>query len=502
MRFPRGSGILLHPTSLPGEFGIGDLGPAAFHFIDRLAAAGQRYWQILPLGPTGFGDSPYQSFSAFAGNTLLISPELLVGDGLLAPNDLDQRPQFAPGKTDYGGVYHWKGDIIRRAAAHFVDSIPAGMAAEFAAFCGRNEFWLNDYAMYRAVKASQGMRPWYKWPDELKLREDSALQRAAAELAGEVLAEKAAQFLFVRQWAGVKRYANEHGISVIGDLPIFVALDSADVWCNQHLFELNADGTAKFVAGVPPDYFSETGQLWGNPIYEWQAMQADKFSWWAARFSHEMSRVDIVRLDHFIGFTRHWQVPGDDETAENGEWVSAPGRDLFTTLAANLGDLPVIAEDLGALTDEVDELRDEFGFPGMRILQYAFGGDAANRDLPHNYHQDCVAYTGTHDNDTVVGWYKTAPRNVRAHCRKYLHFRGGQVNWAFISGVLASVADIAMIPMQDLLGLGSESRMNVPATGTGNWQWRMSDGEFTQEIAARLRDLTEMYGRIDPTQDA
>jgi 4-alpha-glucanotransferase len=506
MTFPRRSGILLHPTSLPGEFGIGDLGQEAFRFVDFLAGSSQSYWQILPLGPTGYGDSPYQCFSAFAGNTLLISPERLVEDGLIAESDITVKPYFPAHKVDYGAVYDWKTQLLRRAYEGFHHVTSVDLRGKFETFCQENEFWLDDYALYRAVKASQDQKPWYKWPDELKLRKEKALRIAAEQLYEEIQAEKFYQFLFFRQWFGVKDYANTKSVKIIGDIPIFVALDSADVWCNQDKFKLKADGTAKVVAGVPPDYFSATGQLWGNPIYDWDAMREDGFGWWIARVRSALQIVDIVRVDHFRGFAASWEVPGADKTAENGRWVDVPGKELFTTVRNSLGDLPVIAEDLGVITPDVEELRDSFDFPGMRILQFAFGGDATNLDLPHNYINNCVAYTGTHDNDTTVGWFHSQAgagstrdeseiSHERNYCLKYLNSDGSEIHWDFIRAVWSSVADTAITPVPDLLGLGTEGRMNLPASTAGNWHWRMTRDAITDEITMRLKELTEIYGR-------
>ena len=491
MRYPRGAGLLLHPTSLPGPFGIGDLGPEAYRFIDFLAESGQKYWQILPLGPTGFGDSPYQSFSAFAGNPLLVSPDALLRDELLPGDRLSECPEFSADRVDYGAVHTWKSDILSTAFDNFERS---GPPEEFSRFCHENAFWLDDYALYRALKAEL-QKPWYEWPEPLRMREEVPLEAAADRLSRDVMAHKFYQFVFYDQWFAVKKYANDKGIYLIGDIPIFVALDSVDVWCNQDKFKLKPDGTPRVVAGVPPDYFSETGQRWGNPLYDWDAMATDGFSWWTARVEFALRAVDIARLDHFIGFVRHWEVPADDETAENGQWVPGPGGRLFASMISDLGPLPLIAEDLGLLTAEVEGLRDEFGFPGMRILQYAFGGDAANRDLPHNYVPETVAYTGTHDNDTLVGWFGTTGKKVRGHCRRYLRFQREDVHWAMIRGVLSSVADIAVVPVQDVLGLGSEARMNTPATESGNWQWRLSGPDLTSLTAAKLKRLTDLYGR-------
>ena len=496
MNFLRGSGILLHPTSLAGAFGIGDLGPEAYRFVDFLERAGQKYWQILPLGPTGYGDSPYQSFSAFAGNTLLISPERLVEDGLLSGDDIAAKPEFPAHKADFGSVYEWKSELLPRAFENYLRNANPDLAVRFDAFCRENAFWLDDYPLFQTIRASQESEPWYEWPDGLRIRDGSELGVAAEQLSAEIAEQKFFQFLFFRHWFAVKDYANAHGVGVIGDVPIFVALDSADVWCNQDKFKLRPDGTAEFVAGVPPDFFSSTGQLWGNPIYDWDAMRQNNFGWWSARVAFALRMTDIVRLDHFIGFVRNWAVPAGDATAENGEWLDVPGRELFSVLRSNLGELPIIAEDLGAMTEEVARLRDDAGFPGMRILENAFGGDAKNQDLPHNHIRHCVAYVGTHDNDTAIGWYKSASKNVRQHCRKYLHSNGREIHWDIIRAAMASVADVAIFQMQDVLGLGSETRMNTPATASGNWAWRMNADALSDDLSLKLRELAEMYGRV------
>ncbi|MEO8041461.1 MAG: 4-alpha-glucanotransferase, partial [Acidobacteriota bacterium] len=383
MKGRRASGILLHPTSLPGEFGIGDLGKHAFAFVNFLVQTKQTYWQILPLGPTGYGDSPYQCFSAFAGNTLLISPQGLVEDGFLTTEQLADRPGFASHKIEFGQVYDWKNRILPTAfeGLHYITSID--LRGKFETFMQDNELWLDEYALYRAIKASQVQKPWYEWDAPLKLRDANALAEISEHLYSEILAEKFYQFLFFKQWQAVKDYANQNGVLIVGDIPIFIALDSADVWCNQNLFKLNSDGSPKVVAGVPPDYFSETGQLWGNPIYDWDAMRTDGFRWWIERVRATLKTVDTVRIDHFRGFAAAWEVPGGDETAENGRWVDVPGEELFTALKNALGELPFWAEDLGVITPDVEELRDGFAFPGMQILQFAFGGDAKNHDLPH-----------------------------------------------------------------------------------------------------------------------
>lgn len=494
MYFPRASGILLHPTSLPGRFPIGDLGEEAYRFVYQLAASGQTYWQILPLGPTGPGDSPYSAYSAFAGNTYLISLEKLVWDGLISEDEIDQAPE-SPDRVDYGKTFEWKPALLTRVFEKFRSTQDSDVKAEFEYFAHTNAWWLDDYAAFRAIKTSYDNKPWYEWAEPLRLRDSEALDKIESQLGREIEAEKFSQYLFFRQWLTLRDYAHRQGIKIIGDIPIFVALDSADVWCNQSKFKLNEDGTPKVVAGVPPDYFSKTGQLWGNPIYDWDAMRREEFGWWTARISFNLMTVDLVRLDHFIGFGRNWEVPAKDETAENGKWAEVPGQEFFSVLKSKLGELPVIAEDLGAMTPEIERLRDAFGFPGMRILHNAFGGDAYNRDLPHNYRSNCVAYTGTHDNDTTIGWFKSAPKNVKKHCRQYLQSNGREINWDLIRAVIGSVADTAIFPMQDVLGLGSDSRMNTPATGAGNWQWRMKVEDLNDDTFDRLAELTDLYGR-------
>jgi 4-alpha-glucanotransferase len=497
MKFPRASGVLLHPTSLPGDFGIGDLGPAAFEFIDFLHRSRQTYWQILPLGPTGYGDSPYQSFSAFAGNILLISPEKLVEDGLLKQKDLDSKSQFEEGRADYGGVYDWKNRILPAAFENF--NSDSSLRSKFEEYSRENQSWLDDYALYRAVKVSNDHKPWYEWDEPLKLRERGALDSAREKLAKEIDAEKFYQFLFFKQWSSLKRYAADHSVRIVGDIPIFVSLDSADVWCNQDKFKLDTDGSPIVVSGVPPDFFSKTGQLWGNPIYDWDAMRNDGFKWWVERVKHTLRTVDVVRIDHFVGFAAAWEVPGGDETAEHGQWVEVPGPELFQTLKRELGELPFWAEDLGAVTPEVENIRDSFELPGMRILQFAFGGDARSRDLPHNYINNCVAYTGTHDNDTTVGWWNSRKENGSDHeiefCMRYLDSDGEEINWDLIRAIWSSVADTAVAPMQDILGLDNKARMNLPATTSGNWSWRFRKEDITDELSARLRKVTETYGR-------
>ncbi len=507
MNFNRASGILLHPTSLPSRFGIGDLGPAAYRFADFLIESGQSLWQVLPLGPTGYGDSPYACYSAFAGNTLLISPEKLAEDGLLNQSELDEVESVPDEKVDFGRVHEIKDDLLKKAFARYQQTTDTDFRSEFDAFAERNAFWLNDYALFRALKIEQGGKAWHEWDGSLVRRETTAIERASTTLHDEIEAHKFAQFLFFKQWFALKAYCNERGVDLIGDVPIFVAHDSADVWTNPEQFKLDGEGIPTVVAGVPPDYFSATGQFWGNPLYNWETMLADGFTWWIERVRAVLQIVDIARIDHFRGFAACWEIPAGDTTAERGRWVEVPGRELFDAIRNALGELPIIAEDLGVITPDVERLRDDLGFPGMRILQFAFSSDTTNVDLPHNYHRNVVVYTGTHDNDTTVGWFNSvagagSTRSAeqvsaeRDFCLKYLHTDGAEIHWDFIRAVLASVADTALVPLQDLLGLGTEARMNLPNSTSGNWVWRFRDGALTSEHAERLRLLTETYGRV------
>jgi 4-alpha-glucanotransferase len=507
MTFPRSSGILLHPTSLPGRYGIGDLGPDAYALADFLRAAGQSLWQMLPLGPTGYGDSPYACYSAFAGNTLLISPNRLVGDGLLRKEDLVETPESADGRVDFDAVHRFKELILRDAFTAFKRDGDRDLGAAFQEFCRRNAGWLEDYALFRALKDAHGGIAWNEWEPSLVRREPDAIRVAQDELSERIEAQKFYQFLFFRQWFELKSYCNGLGIKIIGDIPIFVAHDSVDVWTNPDQFKLHPDGRPVVVAGVPPDYFSTTGQLWGNPLYDWERMLADGFAWWIKRVKATLQTVDIVRIDHFRGFVACWEIPGGDQTAERGRWVEAPGKELFIAIRKALGELPIIAEDLGVITPAVEKLRDDFGFPGMRILQFAFSSDPKNRDLPHNYHSNVVVYTGTHDNDTTVGWFQSvagagSTRDAaqieieREFCLNYLNTEGREISWDFIRAVLASVADTAIVPLQDLLGLGTEARMNLPNSTAGNWSWRFKAVSLNDELAKRLRDLTALYGRV------
>jgi 4-alpha-glucanotransferase len=513
MTFARASGILLHPTSLPGPHGIGDLGDEAYRFADFLSASGQTLWQVLPLGPTGYGDSPYACYSAFAGNTLLVSPEHLVKENLISETDLAALPQLAEGTVDFAAAHQRKDAILSQAFANFKRTNDTDFRGEFDTFAQQNAAWLEEYALFRALKAAHEGKPWYEWERALVSRIPAALTQAKTELLEQIEEQKFSQFVFFRQWSALKTYCNGRGIQIVGDIPIFVAHDSADVWTNPDQFKLNADGSRIVVAGVPPDYFSETGQYWGNPLFNWDQMLADGFKWWIERVRAALQTVDIARIDHFRGFAACWEIPGGDKTAERGRWVEAPGRELFTAIREALGELPIIAEDLGVITPDVEKLRDDFGFPGMRILQFAFSSDTKNTDLPHNYHRNVVVYTGTHDNDTTVGWFQSAAgegstrsadqiEREREFCLKYLGTEGVEIQWDFIRAVFASVANTAIVPMQDVLGLGTEARMNLPNSTKGNWLWRFQPGNLSEELTTRLRGLTELYGRLPQGEES
>ncbi len=502
MKFPRSSGVLLHPTSLPGRFGIGDLGQAAYRFVDWLVSAGQSYWQVLPLNPTGYADSPYQALSAFAGNPLLIDLDALAGLGHLTKADLADVPPFPAERVDYGPVIRYKTTLLDRAFANFQAAQPADQAAAFAAFCAEHAGWLDDFALFTAIKEENELRPWGEWEEALKTRQPAALEVKAEALAGIILKQKYLQWIFFEQWLALKRYANNRGVRFIGDIPIFVALDSADVWANTPLFLFDADLNPTVVSGVPPDYFSKTGQLWGHPLYRWDVMKERGYTWWISRFRMAFLQADVVRIDHFRGFNDYWEVPASAPTAEIGQWLPGPGPDIFHTVTAALGDVAIIAEDLGDFTPEaragVDELQETFRYPGMKIVQFGFGGGPDDHFLPHNFTRDWVAYTGTHDNDTVVGWYQNgASEQERDAARKYLGVSGQDIAWDLIRLTWSSVAGTAMTTAQDLLGLSSAARMNTPGTvGPPNWCWRLPPGALTAGLARRLIELTAIYGRL------
>lgn len=498
MNFNRAGGILLHPTSLPGRYGIGDLGPQAYHFVDWLASTKCKLWQILPLGPTGYGDSPYQCFSAFAGNPYLISFDALIEDGLLTQDDLADMPAFNASRVDFGALIPWKLSLLQKAFARY-PSTSDDFRKEFKRFTKDNASWLDDYALFMSLKEANGGGAWNGWDELIRKRRPSAMEKARAEQAENILRHSFYQFLFFRQWEKLRSYAHEHGITIIGDIPIFIAYDSADAWANPKLFFLDDESLPTVVAGVPPDYFSATGQLWGNPLYKWSAHRKSGYQWWIDRFRSVLKLVDIIRLDHFRGFAGYYEIPFGSPTAEHGRWVTGPGRDFFQTIYLALsgrkgGTLPIIAEDLGVITPDVVALRDGFDLPGMKILQFGFS-DADNPFLPHNYPSNCVAYTGTHDNDTVRGWYETAPEHERDFARRYLGTNGSDIAWDMVRAVWSSVAVYVVAPMQDVLDLGGEARMNYPSRLGGNWEWRMSEGDMSESLAARLRELNKLYLR-------
>ncbi|MBU0491659.1 MAG: 4-alpha-glucanotransferase [Chloroflexi bacterium] len=497
MRFPRSCGILLHPTSFPGRYGIGDLGDAAYQFADFLATGGQTLWQVMPLGPTGYGDSPYQCFSAFAGNPLLVSPDRLLAEGLLTDADLAEVPPFPAQRVDYGWVIQWKMALLHRSFLVFQDRATPAQLDGLWLFSQRNAGWLDDYALFMALKEHHGGGTWTAWEFPLVTRDPATLAHWREQLADAIQEQRYRQWLFFRQWWALKSYANERGIRFVGDIPIFVAHDSADVWANPHLFYLDRAGNPTAVAGVPPDYFSATGQLWGNPLYRWDVLARNGYDWWLARFRAVLELVDIIRLDHFRGFEAYWEIPAGSPTAEIGQWVKGPGAALFYRLKDMLGELPIVAEDLGVITREVVNLRNEFNFPGMKILQFAFSSDASNPFLPHNYDANCAVYTGTHDNDTSVGWFQSSSTpGERALALQYLgRETGDHINWDLIRLAYASVADTAVVPLQDVLGDGSSARMNYPSRLGGQWEWRYPEGVLTNELAQRLLGLAQTYGR-------
>lgn len=513
MHMNRASGILLHPSSLPGPYGIGEIGPRAIEFVQRLAEAGQGLWQTLPLGPTGYGDSPYAPFSTFAGNDLLVSLESLAEEGFLDRSEIRPPWQADPDRIDFGQLVSWKKPLLERAARRFLSGASGARRASFEDFVADNGSWLPDYSLFMAIKKDYDERSrtagrfgdlWNTWwPSALALREPEALARERDRRHEEIERIEVVQFLFFEQWAKVKKAANDAGILVIGDIPIFVALDSADVWTRRDLFLLDGKGMPIAVAGVPPDYFSADGQLWGNPLYDWKAHEKEDFSWWIARLKAALGVCDAIRIDHFRGFEAFWAVPYGDANARRGEWRKAPGTELFAKVRQTFGpDAPIIAEDLGFITEEVKELRDKSGFPGMRVLEFAFdaneSGTAFNPEngfLPHNYVPRTVVYTGTHDNDTLAGWLAKATPGERSYVMNYLGFEAGDPVRAIVREAWKSVATWAVAPMQDILGLGSEARMNTPSTVGGNWSWRMREGQFSDGIAKELAVLSRLYGR-------
>lgn len=495
MAFKRASGILLHPTSLPGPYGIGDLGPQAFRFVDWLESTGCKLWQILPLGPTGYGDSPYQCFSAFAGNPYLISPDDLLAEGLILPEDLTPLKELPASHVDFGLLIPRKLTLLLKAFTNFQSGHEA-LHSEFDSFCAENSFWLDDFALFIALKEANGGGSWNGWSADLRARKKSTLAKARKELAADIQRHSFYQFLFFRQWEKIRKYANAKGIQIVGDIPIFVAYDSADVWARPDLFYLDEAGKPTVVAGVPPDLFSATGQLWGNPLYDWAVHKKEKYAWWLSRIRAVLQTVDILRFDHFRGFAGYYEIPAEHITAEHGKWVPGPAQDFFRAVQKDLkkhgvasdDHLPIIAEDLGVITPDVIELLEAFDLPGMKVLQFGFSGPD-NPFLPHNYVPNCVAYTGTHDNDTAVGWFNSAPEQEKDFARRYLRVDGSDFAWDLIRAVWKSVAVIAAAPMQDVLNLGGEARMNFPSKLGGNWEWRMTDEDFREDLAAGLREL-------------
>ena len=502
MRFPRSSGVLLHPTSLPGPGGIGMLGDASDAFLETLAEAGQGLWQVLPLGPTGYGDSPYQSLSSFGGNPLLVAPGPLAEAGLLAAKDLPRSTRVSGGRVDFGKVISAQRVRLEKAADCFFREGAGGeLGDRFREFREREASWVEDLALFGALKEREGGAAWTDWPAELARREPPALAAAREELAGAVDRIAFIQFLFFDQWRRVRDRAAALGIRILGDLPFFVALDSVDVWANRDLFDLEEDGRPRVIAGVPPDYFSKTGQRWGNPLYRWDVHRDRGWDWWIARVRRARELFDVVRIDHFRAFADYWEIPAAERTAVHGVWRDGPGADLFRAMESELGELPIIAEDLGDLSERAFGLRDELGFPGMRVLQFGFGPDPTfDGHSPHQHVPNCVVYTGTHDNDTTRGWFrKEASRTgQKARVLRYTGSKGREIHWDLIRLGQMSVADTAIVPLQDVLGLGSEARMNSPGKSRGNWTWRLREGEWTGKLVTRLRELSEAYGRTVP----
>jgi 4-alpha-glucanotransferase len=500
MNHPRCSGVLLHPTSLPSRFGSGDFGPGAWHFIDWLANAGQALWQVLPFAPPGMGNSPYMTQSSLAGNPMLVSPEALSQIGLLDEQDLRQPGAQDPASTNrvrFDRVASDRTRLLEIAARNFFGTFNENgeFVQRYVRWCSQNEWWALDYALFSELSEANSRLPWMQWPAELRERNEDALAQARQTHATRIKFWLFVQWQFDEQWAAVREYARSKGVRIIGDMPIYCALDSVDIWQQPGLFQLNEHYTPTAVAGVPPDYFSETGQLWGNPLYDWAAHEREQYSWWCDRMRRALVHADTVRIDHFRAFAAYWAVPFGDETAINGQWRDGPGHSLFDRLKSEIGDLPIIAEDLGTITPDVIELRDRIGLPGMCVLQFAFGDGPENRYLPHNYEPNCVAYTGTHDNDTTEGWFAHASDELRASVGQYLNLHNQPVSWSLIQLCSASVARFSIYPMQDLLAFDSQSRMNTPGEGTGQWAWRFSWNQVPEDLADRLLAMSLAHGR-------
>ena len=491
----RAAGILMPISSLPSDYGIGCFSKSAYEFVDWLKEAGQTYWQILPLGPTSYGDSPYQSFSTFAGNPYFIDLDTLVEEGVLDKKDCEKvNWGKKPDEVDYEKIYKGRYPLLRKA----YENSDISKNPDYQKFVAENSWWLSDYALFMAVKDRFEGVEWTKWAEDIRLRWNNAMDYYREELYFDIEFQQYMQFKFYEQWMKLKKYANEKGIQIIGDIPIYVAMDSADTWANPKLFQLDEENLPVAVAGCPPDAFSATGQLWGNPLYAWDYHKKTGYDWWMKRVACCFKLYDIIRIDHFRGFDEYYAIPYGDETAENGEWMPGPGMDLFRTMKETLGDLPIIAEDLGFLTDTVRQLLKDSGYPGMKVLEFAFVAGEDSDYLPHNYDKNCVVYTGTHDNDTLQGWYQTLSEEDKEMTKEYLnnpYTPDEEVHWDFISLAMRSVADTCIIPVQDYLGLGNKARINMPSTLGGNWMWRMKKGAFTDELIKKIRKTTEVCAR-------
>ncbi|MFW5793448.1 MAG: 4-alpha-glucanotransferase [Bacteroidota bacterium] len=495
MKIDRSSGILLHITSLPGKYGIGTMGEEAFNFVDFLVESGQRLWQILPLGHTGYGDSPYQCFSAFAGNPLLIDLDKLIKEGYLSKDDMPDNSKFPEEEVDYGAVTNYKPIVLNVAFENFLHNNKKVDKIRFENFCNKNKAWLEDYALYMAIKDSFQGRAWTEWDEDIKLRRQHAMDKYRHDHSKRIMYYKFIQFIFYKQWLELKTYANISDIQIIGDIPIYVAFDGADAWSKSEMFDFDDLMNPRTVAGVPPDYFSETGQLWGNPIYNWKKMSEDGYQWWIDRIEANFKLYDILRIDHFRGLAAYWAVPFGNETAEHGKWVKAPGEEMLEAVHKDLGDLQIIAENLGVITPDVEELREKFNLPGMKILQFAFDSGEENDFIPHTYDKSCVVYTGTHDNDTTLGRFKASTEEEKKYMRDYFRIDEKDPAWSFIRLAWSTVAEIAIAPLQDVLRLDTEARMNFPGKASGYWKWRYKKDMLTKQDAEDLLKLTNIFGR-------
>ena len=497
--FNRAGGILLHPTSLPGEYGIGELGPNLFKFLDFLHDSGIKLWQILPLGPTGYGDSPYLCFSAFAGNPYLISIDKLKESGFLTSNDINISEPFPSKYIDFGHVINWKWQLLHKAYTVFSNTSTSSLVEDFTKFKAFHNYWLEDYATFMAIKESQEGKLWTEWPIELRIHEPKTLKEWKKKHKSEIEFQMFVQLLFDKQWSEIKNYAHKRGIRIIGDVPIFVALDSADVWAHSDIFYLDEKRQPIYVAGVPPDFFSETGQRWGSPLYRWDKLKENSYDWWVKRIQFTLNTIDIIRIDHFRGFEAYWEIQASEPTAIKGRWVKGPDKEIFEVILTKLGILPIIAEDLGIITPPVHALREAFNFPGMRILQFAFGDEGSafteNRFLPHNFDYNTVVYTGTHDNATSSQWFENLDTKIKQRVLEYMNSNGTDAVGDFIRLAWSSVAKIAVIPLQDLLRLGKEARMNFPGKSSGNWVWRFTWDQIKPEHIQELLKLNRLYNR-------